>query len=410
MTRDVDAIVRNGLCIGCGLCESIAGSEKLKMTMTVEGRLRPSVRQALSPRTIDQIYEVCPGIRVEGFARMDFGASFRTDALWGQAARMVSGYASDPEVRFRAASGGALTALSLYLLESGKVEFILHVSASKDYPMRSKAHLSFNRTQVLEGAGSRYGPVAPLVDLCRLLSQGRPFAFVGKPCDIAAVRNLAKVDPRVDKCVRYLLTLVCGGASELTLSHDIVGRFGLKEDEVSLLRYRGHGCPGPTRVEAKDGRAFEESYNTIWADESGWRLQSRCKICPDATGEQADIAVSDVWPGGAPQGEDAGFNGFLARTPKGAELLAQAERAGVVCLERSITFRDMDLFQPHQVVKKRAIVARLLGRALAGQMMPHFRRLNLLRAAMGADIAFNIGNCVGTFKRALRGKTGEPPA
>ena len=102
--------------------------------------------------------------------------------------------------------------------------------------------------------------------------------------------------------------MVCGGASDLGKSWDLVKQFGVTEDEVSVMRYRGYGNPGLTRVETKDGRAFETTYLDLWADESEWRIQSRCKICPDAIGEAADIAAADIWPGGAPVGEDAGFN------------------------------------------------------------------------------------------------------
>lgn len=410
MAQDVDDIVRNGLCVGCGLCQSIAGENKLKMTMTAAGRLRPSLIQPLPAEITTRIYSVCPGVRVEGLESRNNDPDFATDPIWGQSARLSIGYAADPHVRFKASTGGALSALCIYLLESGRVDFILHVAASKAQPMRSERHLSFDRSQVLEGAGSRYGPAAPLVDFCQLLDLERPFAFVGKPCDVAAVRNLAKIDPRIDKYVRYLLSPVCGGASELTLSHNIIARFGLEEAEVGLLRYRGNGNPGPTRIETKDGRTFEASYNEVWGDEAGWQLQARCKICPDAIGEQADIAVSDVWPGGSPQGEDAGFNGFIARTHKGLELLEQAERANAVCLERPMSFRDLDLFQPHQVRKKQAVAARVLGMLLAGQMLPRFRRLRLLRSAWDAGLRHNLRNCLGMFRRSRQGKTREPAA
>jgi coenzyme F420 hydrogenase subunit beta len=99
-----------------------------------------------------------------------------------------------------------------------------------------------------------------------------------------------------------------------------------------VLRYRGMGNPGMTRVEANDGRAFEVTYNDLWEDEGKWRLQFRCKICADAIGELADMAVCDAWPGGGPAGEDEGFNGFIARTPNGQALLERAERAGAVVL------------------------------------------------------------------------------
>ena len=34
-------IVDNGLCIGCGLCQSIAGKDSIGISMTPKGRLEP---------------------------------------------------------------------------------------------------------------------------------------------------------------------------------------------------------------------------------------------------------------------------------------------------------------------------------------------------------------------------------
>ena len=50
--------------------------------------------------------------------------------------------------------------------------------------MRTDRRLSFDAASVLEGAGSRYGPVAPLADFRELLDRGEPFALIAKPCDI----------------------------------------------------------------------------------------------------------------------------------------------------------------------------------------------------------------------------------
>jgi len=80
-----------------------------------------------------------------------------------------------------------LTALGQFLLTSGRVKFILHAAASSREPMRTERALSFDAASVLEAAGSRYGPGAPLVDFTALLDRAEPFALIAKPCDIAAV-------------------------------------------------------------------------------------------------------------------------------------------------------------------------------------------------------------------------------
>jgi coenzyme F420 hydrogenase subunit beta len=276
--------------------------------------------------------------------------------------------------------------------------------------MRTEARHSFDAASVLEGVGSRYGPAAPLVDFTALLDRAEPFALIAKPCDIAAVRNLSRIDPRVDRYLRYALTFICGGASDLTKSEEVVSEFGIREDELSLFRYRGYGNPGPTRLETKDGRVFELSYQDMWEDEATWRIQPRCKICPDAIGESADLAASDVWPGGGPTGEDEGFNGIIVRTERGLELYRAALAAGAIVETRRIGFRDFDEFQPHQVRKKRAVWARLAGMRAAGRAVPETHNLRLAECARLNTLAENLAEARGARRRSKLGRLGEPPA
>jgi coenzyme F420 hydrogenase subunit beta len=407
----LEEIVEGGLCIGCGLCKSVAGADTIEMVLTAEGRERPVARRVLDAAALDRINAICPGTRVEGAATDAVSSRALHDLVWGPAEQLAIGYAGDPTVRYRAATGGVLTALGQFLVTSGRVKFILHVAASRREPMRTDSRLSFDAAAVLEGAGSRYGPAAPLIDFTALLDRAEPFALIAKPCDIAAVRNLARIDPRVDRYLRYALTFVCGGASDLTKSEEVVSGLGIRPDELSMFRYRGYGNPGPTRLETKDGRSFELTYQEMWNDEATWRIQPRCKICPDAIGESADLAASDVWPGGGPTGEDAGFNGIIVRTEQGLELYRAALAAGAIVVEPGeVSFRDFDGFQPHQVRKKRAVWARLAGMRAAGQPVPETHGLRLAECARMNTVAENLDEARGARRRARQGRLGEAPA
>ena len=406
----LEAIVEGGLCIGCGLCRSVAGADRIQIVLTPEGRERPVARVPLDAPTLELINAICPGTRVHGSSAAATARAAR-DVVWGSAEELAVGYAGDPAVRHRGSSGGVLTALGQFLLESGRAKFILHVAASPTEPMRTERRLSFDSASVLEGAGSRYGPAAALVDFTALLERGEPFALIAKPCDVAAVRNLARIDPRVDRYLRYALTFVCGGASDLTKSEEVASGLGIAEDELSLFRYRGNGCPGPARLETKDGRAFELTYQQMWEDEATWRIQPRCKICPDAVGQSADLAASDVWPGGGPAGEDAGFNGIIVRTARGLELYRAAVAAGaIVIAPRDVSFRDFDDFQPHQVHKRRAVWARLAGMKAAGCAVPETVNLRLEDCARLNSVRENLDEARGARRRAHEGRLGEPPA
>jgi len=225
----LDEIVTAGLCMGCGLCRSIAGSDRVEIAMTPEGRERPIELRPLDEKTLDAIDATCPGIRVPSAEPESIPEGAETDTVWGPATQMAIGYATEPEIRHRGSSGGVLTALATYLLERKEVDFILHVAASKERPIASEPRLSFDAVSVLEASGSRYGPGHPLIDFMEVLDLNRPFAVVGKPCDITAIRNLERRDSRVKQLVRYCLSLICGGMSDLSKMLSVLDQFGVRE-------------------------------------------------------------------------------------------------------------------------------------------------------------------------------------
>jgi coenzyme F420 hydrogenase subunit beta len=403
----VEDVVAGGLCIGCGLCESLA-PDRIEMVMTTDGRERPRVRAPLPKVTWRRIEATCPGTRIAGVPGSGVPTRASVDLVWGPIIRLLEAHAADPDVRYRASSGGVLTALGQYLLESGRVEAIVHVAASREAPMRSTGQVSFDRVQVLEGAGSRYGPAAPLRDLMTIVDQGRPFALIGKPCDVGAVRSLARTEPRLADQLRYVLAMLCGGASDLEKSRAVLTQFGLEERELSLFRYRGYGSPGLNQIRTHDGRDVALTYEQMWEDEAGWRIQSRCKLCPDAIGEVADLVAGDMWPDGVPPDNDEGYNAVFIRTEAGAELFEAAVAAGVLEVGDEIPVRRMDCFQPHQVEKKRAVASRLAGIQAAGGPVPCVRDLRIRRLARQSGWRLALREFLGAYRRARRGAFSEP--
>lgn len=393
-------VVRSGLCIGCGLCEALA-PQRWKMAYTPEGRLRPA---EIGPGSDAEILAACPG----AIARPDDAPAPQRDKIWGKYVHMVEAWAGDAEIRYQAATGGVLTALGVHLLRSGQARFILHCAADPDAPMRSRWCLSETPDQVMARAGSRYGPSDTLAGLEAALARDAPFAIIAKPCDAGALRERAKADPRLHRNLVALLVMVCGGASDLGKSTAVIKDLDVAEKDLTLFRYRGFGNPGPTRIETRDGQAFEIPYNDMWADESGWRIQTRCKICPDALGEAADIAAADIWAGGTPEGEDEGFNGVIARTAAGAKLFQQAVEAGALSEGAEITPRLFDDYQPHQVRKKHALAARLRGMTAAGApVYAHAGlRIDELDQADAAEEAGTVTRVrAGRFAEELPGET-----
>jgi coenzyme F420 hydrogenase subunit beta len=404
-------LVEDGMCIGCGLCQAVAGPDRVQVRKVRNGELRPVATGVLDHETVDRIYDTCPGARIEGLPdRLAEGANL--DLVWGPWRRMVLAWAGDPAVRHRGATGGVLTALGQYLLSSGRVDFILHARASAHQPTYGEPHLSFTPAAVLAGSRSIYGPTAPLTGLASLLDRGQPFAFIGKPCDVTALRNYAKLDARVDDLVRYSLVMVCGGYMPTADMHRFLHRIGIDPASVTGFSYRGDGCPGPTRITTADGKVHDYHYLDFWGeDESAWSLPFRCKVCADGIGEAADIAASDTWPGGSPNRVDSetdpGTNALIVRTAAGAELLDAAVADGALVVGDDVTPHFMNDVQPHQKKKKYAVRARWDGLAAEGRTVPRSARLRLDALAQVNGAEKNRETTGGTRRRVRDGKTSE---
>ncbi len=408
----MNAISEQGLCIGCGLCQAVAGQDRIKVVKNQDGNLRPVVVGDLDDAMVDRIYDVCPGTHVQGMPASQIDEATRMDNVWGAWRRVVRTWASDPAIRFEGATGGVLTALASYLLSSKRVSFVLHTKTSASEPAFGERHLSFSHADVLTAAGSRYGPTATLIDIDEILDRGEPFAFVGKPCDIGALRNYARHDPRVDKLVRYWLTPVCGGYMPTPSRIETVRRLtGIEPEDLTGLRYRGRGCPGPTTIETATGRT-DMHYLDFWGeDASQWSLPFRCKICPDGIGESADLAAADSWPGGSPDREtsetDPGTNAVIVRTQAGMELMEAAANDGAITIEYEQTPDDMSFYQLHQMRKKYAVWPRLQGLADEGRITPNYEDLRLRELANELSDETNDYQRQGTRRRVREGKVEE---
>lgn len=403
-------IVESGLCVGCGLCQAIAGKDAIRFVMTPEGRERPIQTCGIADEDWQAVLRTCPGTHVAGRDELGSAEGAMIDQVWGPFRDVKLGHATDRDIRYRAASGGALTALGKELLDRGLVRFILQVRASEDRPMRTDTVLSRTPMEVVGSAGSRYGPATPLAALKDALDTGETFAFIGKPCDVTALRLYAREDERVDRQCKIMMALVCGGAPEFRKSRDLVHELGYAESDVTLFRYRGYGNPGRARIEFADGCAEERSYQELWADESEWCIQPRCKVCPDAIGESADIAAADFWPGGAPVGEDAGFNSIIVRSRAGQALVESAVENGNFTITRDLDIRDMDDTQPHQVRKKEELWARFAGMRAAGHPVPAVEGLRLRELAATRTFSENLAAARGARLRSHDGRLNEPPA
>lgn len=72
-------IVEQGLCIGCGLCQAIAGPDRIRVMKTESGYEHPVVTGEIDHALVDRIYDTCPGTRIEGLPEREIAADTKLD-------------------------------------------------------------------------------------------------------------------------------------------------------------------------------------------------------------------------------------------------------------------------------------------------------------------------------------------
>lgn len=396
-SRTVSRVLKGQLCTGCGLCVGVADGT---MVTEAPGYSRPAITGPVTSKIEAAIAESCPGAKVAPWQ----DAPHR-HISWGPWHQCLTGYATDPLVRHRASSGGGLSALLIHALATKQIDRVLHVEADPERPTRNRMRWSSTPAEIIEGAGSRYAASSPLVAIDAILDEPGRFAFVGKPCDVSALRQLATVDPRVNERVPLMLSFFCAGIPSHAGADRIVRSLGLEPDDVVQFRYRGNGWPGLTRVETRNGTVREMRYADSWGGELSKEVQFRCKLCPDAVGGVADVACADAWYGGEtgyPQFEEQdGRSLILTRTVAGEALLKGAVDSGALDVD-PLPIGEIDLMQPGQARRKRLVAGRLLACTVTGSPRPEVAGLDVGRAARTASLAENLKNCLGTIRRIVQ--------
>lgn len=371
------------------------------MRQHANGFARPTVTRALTAVEDQAIAEVCPGLNV----RQNAGDR-HDDFLWGPIVSLYRGHATNAPLRHQASSGGALSAMLQHLLARGLVKFVVQTGASRETPYANAEVVSDTPEAVYRAAGSRYAPSSPLANIERHLSRGAPFAFVGKPCDVAALRALARRDPRVDELIPYAFSFFCAGVPSGAGAEKLIEKMGLRTDDVVEFRYRGDGWPGYATAVTRDRRELRMSYHASWGEILSKRLQLRCKICPDGVGGFADVVCADAWEcdaDGYPMFEERdGVSLVVGRTEKGAELIAAAAEAGDIALAPA-RVADIAAMQPSQARRKRLVLSRVLALKAFARPTPRYAGLNLGRAARSAGLGANLKSFLGTCRRVVFG-------
>lgn len=397
--KSIQDVVDWGLCVGCGACYSACREGAVELVNVESIGIRPQFNSEKCASCISCL-SICPGFLVDSEqVGRDMPKQTEADHEFGPALELWEGFAVDPEVRYKASSGGILSALALYCLEQENMAFVLHAGMDESSPWENRTVQSRTKHDILSRAGSRYAPASPCEGLRKIEESDRPCVFIGKPCDATAAMALRRERPELDKKLGLVLTFFCAGTPSTEGTKDLIKDLGFDQDQVGEVRYRGEGWPGEFKVRSKDGsRESALSYERSWGKLTSYR-PLRCNICPDGLGRIADISCGDAWESYGGQG-DQGRSIVLVRTLRGQEILHRALKMRYVELtpiEPTAVFKA----QKNLLARRRELFGRLLAMQLIMVPTPRYIGFSLFHGWARLSWVEKARTVLGSLRRLV---------
>jgi coenzyme F420 hydrogenase subunit beta len=392
--RKLKYIIEHHLCLGCGLCEAIGKGKGYKMVLTSKGFYLPELPLLVDKQTEKQILNVCPAINIK---------SIEHKHLWGRVLNVYRAYSSDKIVRKQASSGGVVSAVSTYLLESKYVDAVMHVGVTASSHLYNTMQISKTKEDILKNSSSRYAPALIFDNIINYLDSNKDtYCFIGKPCDIQGLKLFLDAFPKYKSRFRFTIAIFCAGIPSYNATDRLIKEANSNTAPISV-KYRGDGWPGYFKVNFADGGEYKAKYTYAWGEVLGRDVCYRCKICPDGIGIEADISVGDAWNSadGYPTFEENEGRSFvLVRTQKAASVVGRT-------FENNILHGDLldigkiSRMQPYQYLRRISVAYKLIPIFFLTWPLFRFNKIECLKLSKSFSIIKGLRLSAGSLKRYL---------
>ena len=385
----IDLKLISEYCVGCGLCKA----EKRAEVITNERGYYEIVSGDIS-----WLQKVCPcgGMQTQKFS----------GHLWGHYEGLYYGWSKDAAIRKHASSGGALTELASYLLDSNSVDCIIHTQSDPKDPTKTISCISTTREELKHRCGSRYSISHPLA-IIRELDLSKKYAFIGKPCDVDALTNAFSINSELRNAIVYTMSFFCAGVPSFDAQNKLLKALGCEKGKCRNLRYRGDGWPGFATAVDDQGKEYKMDYDSSWGKILGRDIMPVCRICMNGIGESADIACADGWhlkEDGRPDfSEGDGRNVIFARTKEGLNIVNKAAQSGGLHIE---VFSDAERILPKmqyaQAGRRQSLLAKKVAMNLCFRKFPNYSTHVMREYSKTAPLIYRLKFFKGTVERIIK--------
>lgn len=292
-------VINKDICNGCGNC-SVMDSNKYSVKLDESGKYS-AVIKSVHDSTIDPICPFSDASKNETQLAKD-EPNMKNSGFAGKYYKLYAGFANSNDIRSTATSGGIIRWILKCLLETDKIDGVIHVKTSDtNGSLVFKYGISTSIDEVLSSPKSAYYPVSTAEVLKEIKKKppGR-YVFVGLPCLVKSIRLLQDKDDDFKKKIVYTIGLVCGHLKSKGYADYFANKTNIDNNYDSIdFRYKtSSGGASNYSVRVKKLNTVR-TVSTNSCKASNWQYNAFrypcCNYCDDVFAETADITVGDAW-------------------------------------------------------------------------------------------------------------------
>lgn len=276
------------------------------------------------------------------------------------------GYSSNKQIRFDAASGGIVSSILLYLLESHKIDGALVSKIWVDNgEISSKTFIATNSDDILNCRTSIYLDVNVLSALGEIRNFNGKLAVVGLPCHLAAFKRIIEKDEKIKNKVILMIGLMCGHNSQKELLYRLIKAKKINVNDIKNIIFRKGHWRGKMYIYLKTGGHISFPFQdfSLYQNLHFFSLR-KCLFCSDHTAESSDISCGDAWLTSLKRNEIK-QSMFISRNQESEEIINNMIEKGLISSRKIspiIVFESQKRsLIYHKSIKARSKAARLFG-------------------------------------------------
>lgn len=327
-------VVNDDLCHGCGTCISLCPRSAIELVKVENKGIFLPIINFVKCNKCGICYRVCPGHQVL-FQKLNldiFGHETQNKYL-GCYLNCHTGFSSNSEIRFQSSSGGLVTALLIYALESGLIDGALVTRMNKHRALEPEPFIARTKNEIIDAAKSKYCPVPANIALKPILATNGKYAVVGLPCHLHGIRKAESINKKLKDRIVLHLGIFCATGVSFLGTEMLFRRLGVDKTKVLKMDYRGDGWPGNMMIELKENKnkiiiPLSKYSNSNFLAFAPWR----CKLCIDHSAELSDISFGDAW---LPE--------FRLKDIIGTSILVTRNNAGEIFIQKALNDKSIEV-------------------------------------------------------------------